>query len=111
MCSDQLNEVSVKEGTPRRRSSTQLNPLAKDFTIGQPLPSSVVKNFTNGQAMAKDFVLGPPPKLWTPPGKDASPAYPSPLPFIPFTFTSPPPTPLESLSFETLNTSLPILGP
>jgi len=96
---DQLDEVSVRDRTPRRRSSS-LNPLAKDFTIGQPL----AKNYANGQPIANDFVLGQPPKLWTPSGKDASPTYPSPLPFFPSTFSSPPPSP--ALSFEALSVSM-----
>ena len=94
MRSDQLNEVSVGDERPPSRSS--LNPLAKDFTIGQP--------------SGKDFPIGQPPKLWAPPvpdlaGKDATGiTYPS-LPFIPSTFSSPPPSP--SLNIETLNISLP----
>lgn len=109
LCSGQLDEVPVRDGTPRRKSSStfNLNPLAKDFTIGKPL----AKNFTNGQPIANDFVLAKPPKLWTPSGKDASPTYSSPPPFIPFTFSSPPPSPPLSFSFETLsvnmNTSVP----
>merc|ERR1719370_2304808 len=106
--SDQLDEVSVRDERPPSRSS--LNPLAKDFTIGQPL----AKDFTMSQPMAKDFIMGQPTKLWAPPvpdlvGKDAAcPTYPS-LPFIPSTFCSPPPSP--SLNIETLavnmNISLP----
>jgi len=107
--SGQLDEASVRDETPRRKSSStfNLNPLAKDFTFGKPL----AKNFTNGQPIANDFVLAKPPKLWTPSGKDASPTYSSPPPFIPFTFSSPPPSPPLSFSFETLsvnmNTSVP----
>jgi len=116
--SDQLDEVSVRDERPPSRSS--LNPLAKDFTIGQPagkdfsIGQSLAKDFTMSQPMAKDFIIGQPPKLWAPPvpdlvGKDAAcPTYPS-LPFIPSTFSSPPPSP--SLNIETLavnmNISLP----
>ena len=118
MCSDQLDEVSVRDERPPSRSS--LNPLAKDFTIGQPtgkdftIGQPLAKDFTMSQPMAKDFIMGQPTKLWAPPvsdlvGKDAAcPTYPS-LPFIPSTFSSPPPSP--SLNIETLavnmNISLP----
>merc|ERR1719341_3215320 len=47
--SDQLDEVSVRDERPPSRSS--LNPLAKDFTIGQPAG----KDFTIAQPFAKDF--------------------------------------------------------
>jgi len=112
--SDQLNEVSVGDERPPSRSS--LNPLAKDFTIGQPtgrdftIGQPTAKDFTIGQPTGKGFIIGQPPKLWAPPvpdlaGKDAAGiTYPS-LPFIPSTFSSPPPSP--SLNIETLNISLP----
>jgi len=106
--SDQLDEGSVRDGTPRRKSSsTQLNPLAKDFTVGKPLS----KNYANVQPIANDFVFDQPPKLWTSSGKDAiaSPTYPSPRPFFPSTFSSPPPSP--SISFETLSVNMDISVP
>ena len=108
MCSDQLDEGSVRDGTPRRKSSsTQLNPLAKDFTVGKPLS----KNYANVQPIANDFVFDQPPKLWTSSGKDAvsSPTYPSARPFFPSTFSSPPPSP--PLSFETLSVNMDISVP
>jgi len=105
--SDQLDEVSVREERPSSRSS--LNPFAKDFTIGQPM----VKDFAIGQTLSNDFILGQPPKLWAPSvpdlvGKDASPTFPS-LPFIPTTFSSPPPSP--SLTIETLTVNMNISLP
>lgn len=115
--SDQLEEVSVREERPPSRSS--LNPFAKDFTIGNSIAKDftigqpIANDFAIGQTFSKDFILAKPPKLWTPSvpdlvGKDASSTYPS-LPFIPSTFSSPPPSP--SLTIETLTVNMNISLP
>ena len=113
MCSDQLDEVPVKDVTPRRTSSStsnlnplakdfNLNPLAKDFTSSQ----TPAKNFSNSQPTAKDFVLVPPPtQNWTISDNDASPT----LPLFPFVFSSTLPSPPYSIEnvFVNVDTSVP----